>query len=350
MSGADEDDPPVDPVRFGVLGTGRMAGKLVAAMGRCDHVEAVAVGSRDKQRAVGFAALYGIPTARGGPEGYEEVVSDPRVEAVYIALPPHRHRAWCEEAARLGKAVLCEKPLAPTAADAAAMADACRAAGVALVDGTQWTRTPRADAFRKVLDGGELGEVGRVTAAFSFPADGWGSTEHRLDPHRGGGVLLDLGWYCVHAALWAFGDDPEKVTATITREPGVGGEPVDVAASGLLTFPGGRTAGFDVSYRLAWRNWVEFAGPGGSLVCDDFTNPNRPVSASGGGTDPARPVRHFRHASDGAASREELPPFDQPAAFLARAAATIRSGGDDAALALALRTQDVLDELREAGT
>ena len=226
------------------------------------------------------------------------------------------------------------------------MADACRAAGVALVDGTQWTRTPRGDAFRAVLDGGELGEPTRVTAAFSFPAAGWGATEHRLDPYRGGGVLLDLMWYCVHAAVWAFGGAPDRVAAHLTREPGVGDEPVDTAAAALLAFPGGRTAGLDASYRCGWRNWLELAGPGGSLVCDDFTNPNRPV---GGGTDPGRPVRHFRHGPDGAAGREELPPFDQPVEFLTRVAAAVRAGGDEPGLRLALQTQDVLDRLRAAG-
>ena len=328
-------DPAGEPLRFGVLGTGRIAGKLAAAMARAPGVTAAAVGSRDRARAAAFANLYEIPAAHGS---YEEVLADPAVEAVYLALPPHRHREWTLAAADAGKGVLCEKPLAPDAEDAAAMADACRAAGVALIDGTQWPRTPRADAFRALLDGGELGELTRVTAAFSFPAEGWGATEHRLDPHRGGGVLLDLGWYCAHAALWAFGDDPTDLTARVTRERNEAGDLVDVAVSAVLVFAGGRTAGFDVSYRTAWRNWVEYAGTGGSLVCDDFTAPR----------DPDR-VRFFRHDARGDATRVVLPPCDQPAAFLTGAAAAIRAGGDEAGLNLALRTQAVLDRLREAG-
>ena len=331
--------PSTDPLRFGVLGTGRIAGKLAAAMARTPTVEAVRVGSRDAARAAAFAALYDIPAAHGR---YEEVLADPAVDAVYLALPPHLHLKWGRAAAAAGKAVLCEKPLAPAADDADALADACAktndGAGVALIDGTQWTRTPRADAFRTALNDGSLGDLHRVTAAFSFHAAGWGDTEHRLDPHRGGGVLLDLGWYCVHAALWAFGADPVRVSAHLVHEPNDAGDAVDVAASCTLAFPGGRTAGFDVSYRTAWRNWIEFAGSAGSLVCDDFTSPR----------DPAK-VRHFRHDLRGDAERVELPAFDQQVAFLTNAAAAIRAGGDAEGLSLALRTQAVLDRLREAG-
>ena len=322
------------PVRFGILGTGRIAGKLASAMTRSPAVTAVAVGSRDGARAGSFAQLWDIPAACGS---YEEVLADPAVEAVYVALPPHRHRQWGEAAAAAGRAVLCEKPLAETADDASFLAEACEKAGVALIDGTQWTRTPRADALRAALDDGGFGDLKRVTAAFSFPAAGWGDTEHRLDPNRGGGVLLDLGWYCVHAALWAFGDDPVGVRATLTREPNDAGDRVDVAASCTLDFGAGRTAGFDVGYRTAWRNWVEFAGAGGSLVCDDFTNPRD-----------ADKIRFFRHDARGDGSPVVLESYDQPVEFLGRAAAAIRGGGDPAGLRLALRTQAVLDRLREA--
>ncbi|QDT15760.1 Gfo/Idh/MocA family protein [Alienimonas californiensis] len=325
------------PLRFGLLGAGRIAGKLAAAMARTPGVTAAAIGSRGAVRAAAFADRHEIPFAGG----YEEVVANPAVDAVYLALPPHLHLQWGRAAAEAGKAVLCEKPLAPNADEARALADACRrandGAGVALIDGTQWTRTPRADAFRALLDAGELGELKRVTAAFSFHAEGWDAGEHRLDPHRGGGVLRDLGWYCVHAALWAFGEDPTGVSCHLSDETNHAGENVDVAASGALTFPGDRTAGFDVSYRTAWRNWIEFAGAEGSLVCDDFTNPRDPDK-----------VRHFRHDRRGDASRVELPAFDPQVEFLTRAAAAIRAGGDEAGVKLALRTQTVLDRLREA--
>ena len=331
-----EDVPP--PLRFGILGTGRIAGKLAAAMARTPAVTAAAVGSRDAARARQFAALWDVPAAHGD---YAAVLADPTVDAVYLALPPHRHAEWAVAAARAGKPVLCEKPLAPTAEEAHAMADACSKAGVALVDGTQWTRTARADRLRGLLDSGAVGELKRVTAAFSFQAEGWGATEHRLDPHRGGGCLLDLGWYCAHAALWATGEVPDRVVACLAEEPAGGGgpgegEPVDVAASVSLRFPGGATAGFDAGYRTAWRNWVEFAGTAGSVVCDDFTAPRDPDNC-----------RLFLHDARGDATREELPPCDQPAEFLTRAAALLR-GGDPDGLVLALRTQALLDEVRAA--
>ena len=325
---------PPPPLRLGILGTGRIAGKLAAAMGRTPAVSAAAVGSRDAARAAQFAALYDVPAAHGD---YAAVLDDPAVEAVYVALPPHRHADWTVEAARRGKPVLCEKPLAPTLADAALMAEACARAGVALVDGTQWTRTARADRLRALLDSGAVGELKRVTAAFSFQAEGWGATEHRLDPHRGGGCLADLGWYCAHAALWATGETPDAVAAHIAREPAGDGGRIDVAAGVALRFPGGATAGFDVGYRTAWRNWIEFAGTAGSVVCDDFTAPRDPQNC-----------RFFLHDARGDATREELPACDQPAEFLTRAAALLRAGDPDG-LSLALQTQALLDEVRAAG-
>ena len=337
------------PLRFGILGTGRIAGKLADAMARCPAATAAAVGSRDAARAAAFAQVYDVPESRGD---YLAVVEHPDVDAVYVALPPHRHEDWVHAAARAGKPALCEKPLAPTAEEAGRMAEVCDKAGVALLDGTQWTRTARADRLRTLIDGDAVGRVTRVTAAFSFPAEGWGATEHRLDPHRGGGVLLDLAWYCVHAALWATGEMPDGLAGHLLTEPSPvagssvagssvdgsrAGPPVDVAASASLRFPGGATAGLDAGYRTAWRNWLEVAGTAGSVVCDDFTAPRDP-----------RKCRFFRHDARGEAERIELPPCDQPVEFLTRAAAALRGPGDPAGLALALRTQAVLDALREA--
>ena len=352
------------PVPFGVLGTGRMAAKLTAALHRCGHAAAVAVGSRDPARAKDFAAAHGVP--RTGD--YAAVVDDPGVEVVYVALPPHEHRRWTERAAAAGRAVLCEKPLAPTAADAEAMAAACRSAGVPLLDGTQWTRTPRAARLGEFAHGDALlGEavhgqtrrsVTRVTAAFSFrafrsAADGptpgaasSGEGEHRLDPHRGGGVLLDLGWYCVHAALWACGPaasarfaSAKCFAATRAADPG---EAEHTAAALLALDPGtpgvGRTVGFDVGYRSAYRNWIEIAGEAGSLVVDRFTRPRD-----------GEPIRFWHHDARGDSTVVTCDPYDQAVEFLTDVATRVRSGeGDDDALELALATQRVLDGVREA--
>ena len=343
------------PLPFGILGTGRMAAKLTAALHRCGATAPVAVGSRDPDRAQEFAGAHAV--ARHGD--YAAVVDDPGVEVVYLALPPHRHREWTERAAAAGRAVLCEKPLAATADDAEAMAAACRAAGVPLLDGTQWTRTPRAAALRERIRGEEIRRVTRVTSAFSFRAFRSGAEgptpgavlpdavlpdegEHRLDPARGGGALLDLGWYCVHAALWACGADAaaqlaraRPLAATLAADPGE----AEHTAAALLDLGRDRTAGFDVGYRTAYRNWVEIAGEHGSLVVDRFTRPRD-----------GEQIRFWHHGARGDAAVVTCDPYDQAEEFLQDVAARVRTGeGDEPALELALVTQRVLDAVREAG-
>ncbi|MEM9700878.1 MAG: Gfo/Idh/MocA family oxidoreductase, partial [Planctomycetota bacterium] len=120
--GSDADVPSpraAEPLCLALLGTGRIAGKLAAAMARTDAVRSVVAGSRDPSKAASFAALYDIPRACGS---YEETLQDPAVEAVYLALPPHLHQEWGRAAAAAGKAVICEKPLGVDAEDATALA------------------------------------------------------------------------------------------------------------------------------------------------------------------------------------------------------------------------------------
>src|SRR5690606_34318562 len=95
--------------------------------------------------------------------------------------------------------------------EAVEMAEACRRHGVQLLDGVMWIHTPRAAMMRAVLDAGTLGPIRRVTSAFSFRAEGWAGDEFRRHAERGGGSLLDLGWYCIGASLWAFGGMPHSV-------------------------------------------------------------------------------------------------------------------------------------------
>ncbi len=257
------------PLRFGVLGTGRITRKVGPAIARTPGAELAAVGSRDAERAAAWAAEHGAVRSYGS---YDALLDDPNLDAVYVALPPALHREWTVKAAERGLHVLCEKPLAATLDDAVAMADACRRHNVQLMDGVMWVHTPRAAMMRAVLESGELGEIQRVTSAFTFRAEGWFGDEFRLAPDLGGGCLLDLGWYCVGVSLWAFGQLPHTVSGTgIWRK-----DNVDVSFTGHMRFTGSAEAAFDCGFHTAMRKWVEIAGTHGSLVCDDFTRPWSP--------------------------------------------------------------------------
>src|SRR5579872_4291682 len=146
------------------------------------------------------------------------MLNDSEIDAVYIPLPPSLHCEWTCRAAEQGKHVLCEKPLAPNLAEAQRMAAACRAANRQLMDGMMWVHHDRTAAMRAIFSSGELGPLKRVTSAFSINAWHLRPDDIRFQRELGGGALGDMGWYCVGAILWAFGDLPQRVFATARFE------------------------------------------------------------------------------------------------------------------------------------
>jgi predicted dehydrogenase len=270
-------------IRWGILGTARIATKVGRAIHFAHGSRLAAVASRDPARARDWIAAHttghatanadkaflSADTAVAAYGSYLELLHDPEIDAVYIPLPPSLHCEWTCRAAEHGKHVLCEKPLAMNLDEARRMADACRAANRQLMEGVMWYHHDRTAAIRGILDAGTLGPLRHVTSAFSFNALGdMAGNNIRFQNELGGGVLGDVGWYCVTATLWAFGDLPIRVFATARYDRGV-----DISLSAILTFRGERTASFNCGFDAVWRKWFEIAGTNGSIVCDDFVNP-----------------------------------------------------------------------------
>ena len=221
-------------LRWGILSTAGIATeKAIPGMLRAARCEVVAIGSRDQARAAAVAERHGIARAHGS---YEALLADPAVDAVYIPLPNHLHAEWTIAAARAGKHVLCEKPLALTAADAERMIEVCRGRGRR----ASWRRSCTASTRR-----------GSPSASWSPPGGsaGWRRSSSWFsyfndDPANirniaayGGGALFDIGCYSVNLSRMLFGAEPERVEAAIIRDPASG---VDVLTSGLLQFAGRR--------------------------------------------------------------------------------------------------------------
>ena len=277
----------MNTIRWGILSTARIATKVAAAIDATSGAEVVAVASRTTERAGAWASEHGVGRSY---DRYEALLDDDELDAIYIPLPPSMHAEWTIRAAEAGKHVLCEKPIAVSAAEAVEMAAACREHNVQLMDATMWVHHSRSADMLRSIEEGSLGALRRVTAAFSFviepylnmkpphmardPATGQAAPEqvlqHELRFQRdlGGGALLDTGWYCVRVALWAFKDLPRRVFAMARYR-----HDVDVNLSGLLWYDDDRVASIDCGYDLAQRKWFEVAGTDGSVVCDDFLNP-----------------------------------------------------------------------------
>jgi xylose dehydrogenase (NAD/NADP) len=243
-------------LRWGILGVAKINSRLLPGFRAAARAELVAIASRDASRAREAARAASIPRAHGS---YEALLDDPGIDAVYIPLPNTLHAEWTRRAADHGKHILCEKPLTPTAAEAAALMDYCRGKGVQLMDGFMWPHHPRTARLRQLIDAGTLGPVQRVTGTFTFLLNAEPSNI-RLQPALAGGSLLDVGCYPVYGIRWAFGSEPVGVYARAKYEHGV-----DVALTGLVWLADGRTASFDCGFTQPLRSWLEITGTEGSV-------------------------------------------------------------------------------------
>jgi predicted dehydrogenase/GNAT superfamily N-acetyltransferase len=220
------------PLRLGILGCARIAHAFARDVGPSPHVQLVAVASRSADKARAFAKQFGIERAHAS---YEALLADDGIDAVYNPLPNSLHAPWTIEAVRRGKHVLCEKPLAPTRAQALAMFDAAWARGVFVLEAYPYWFQPRTAALLELLR--ESGPVRSMQACFGFTMAS-GTDNIRWNPVLGGGALLDAGSYPVSLTRLVMGQAPRRVWAQSRwAERGV-----DVSTLATLEFDGGRHA------------------------------------------------------------------------------------------------------------
>ena len=167
-------------VRWGVLSTASIGRLVIEATRAADHAEFVAVASRDPARARAFAGELGLEASFGS---YEELLASSAVDAVYVPLPVALHTEWTVKALAAGKHVLCEKPLATSAADAARCLDAAEAAGRHCVEGLMWRHHPQTTLARKLVADGAIGRLAYVRAALSVSVPP-GDIRRSVEPRR----------------------------------------------------------------------------------------------------------------------------------------------------------------------
>ena len=239
-------------LRWGILGVAGINQRLLPAFKASTTADLVGIASRTQEKAEAAAKADGIARAFGS---YEALLDDPGIDAVYIPLPNHLHDEWTRKAADAGKHILCEKPMTCDAASAEKLIAYCRAKDVRLMDGFMWPHHPRTRKLREFFASGAIGDVTKVNAAFTFDLKGLPTDNIRMQPHAGGGGLLDVGCYTTYAIRWWMRAEPVKVFAKAVFANGV-----DVAMSGVWTFADGRTANFDCGFTSPLRTWVEIVG------------------------------------------------------------------------------------------
>jgi predicted dehydrogenase len=220
------------------------------AMLKSEHCEIRAIASRSLEKGRKLADQFGIPKAYGS---YEELLADPEIEAIYNPLPNHEHVPMTLAAARAGKHVLCEKPVALTAEEAEQLREV--ADKVHIMEAFMVRFHPQWLSVRDRVSAGELGDVRSIHSYFSYFNTDAGNIRNMAD--IGGGALYDIGCYPIVTARFLFGCEPLRAIALVDRDPKF---KTDRMVSGLLDFGNGRRLDFTVSTQSVTYQRVQVCG------------------------------------------------------------------------------------------
>jgi predicted dehydrogenase len=215
-------------IKWGILGTGRIARKFAEALKSVDNSELLAVGSRLFEKAKAFANEFRVYKSYGS---YEEVCRDKDIDIIYIATPHHLHCANTIMALERGKHVLCEKPFGVNGREVRQMLEKARVKNRFIME-AMWSRfLPNIIKVKEIIKSGELGKVKLVTSYFSFKS--FNPPEHRhFNKELCGGSLLDIGIYPVFLSLYILGK-PEKIAAMAQMSP----NGIDYSCSMTFKYP-----------------------------------------------------------------------------------------------------------------
>lgn len=247
----------MNKVSWGVLSTAKIAlERVIAPMQKATNLSIDAIASRDAAKASAIAAQFGISKSYGS---YDELLSDPAIEAVYVPLPNNLHVEWAERAALAGKHVLVEKPLALNANDVKRLVAVRDRSGKLIIEGFMVRYAAQWIEIKKLIASGRIGTVNGIQAHATYA---------NLDPNNirnlidmGGGAIMDIGCYVILFSRLIFGAEPQRVVSLIDRDPAM---KTDRHSSMILEFPQGQATLF-VSTQLARAQRVRIFGTKGSI-------------------------------------------------------------------------------------
>jgi predicted dehydrogenase len=253
-----------DPVRWGIISTANIArGQFLPGLRAAGGIPA-AVAGRDLGRAQAWAEQHGVDRAVAG---YQALIDDPDIDALYVPLPNSLHAEWTIKALRAGKPVLCEKPLCGTLAEAEQVLAVAGETGTLLWEAFVFPFHAQFAAVQKLLADGAVGELLEIQSDFHFMVRN--PANIRLARDLDGGALNDVGCYPVRIALELFGAGHTDAWATAVW----GGHDVDVDTQGSLGFPGGRRLLLTCGMRRAYDTFTRLLGTAGQI---QLTNPFHP--------------------------------------------------------------------------
>ena len=256
-------------VNWGFIGAGVVATKALApAVRSARNANLYAVASRDISRALNLSpsCVY---------DNYDELINDPKVEAIYISLPNNVHASIASRALLAGKAVLCEKPLTMNYQESEELVRVAKASNSLLVEAIWFRWHPRLIKACEQIAAGVIGEITQIDAAFTYVNNNKGN--YRFDPALGGGALLDLGPYPLHLIASLFGSEARVELLEANQDIGPSG--VDLVTTGSALINGSVRFNFNLSFVGQLSQEITISGSKGSikfLEGQAFTNWNEP--------------------------------------------------------------------------
>jgi predicted dehydrogenase len=257
--------PPDSRIGYAIVGLGRLSlNQILPALSNSKYSKVTALVSGDRAKALKIAHQYGVPeSAVYSYQDFERIGGNPRVQVIYIVLPNAMHREYTVRAAKIGKHVLCEKPMATSVADCQAMIDACKSANRKLMIAYRSQYEPMDRMIAKMVKENTLGPLRDFIASNSQNVGD--PTQWRLKKAlAGGGPLPDVGVYCLNAARFISGEEPYETVATTTQlldDPRF--TEVESSVHFVLRFPSGFTATCMASYAGHESRFFRVQGPQG---------------------------------------------------------------------------------------
>jgi predicted dehydrogenase len=258
-------DAPSERIGFAVVGLGHLSlGQILPAFGKSKFCRPVALVSGDRGKAGKIAAQYGIrESSIYDYKSYDNIGSNPDVQVIYIVLPNSMHAEYVLRGAKTGKHILCEKPMATSAADCERMIAACKAANVKLMIAYRQQYEPMNRAIVKLVREGKLGALHSIIAT---------NAQNQGDPTQwrqkialsGGGCLPDVGIYCLNAARFLSGEEPSEVQGNLHKpkdDPRF--REVEETCSFIAKFPSGLIAACSSGYGAHKSQWMRLEGDRG---------------------------------------------------------------------------------------
>lgn len=255
-------------IQWGILGTATIAREqVIPAIRKSNYCAVMGIASRDVKKAERIAKEFHIPKYY---EGYQELLNDPEIEAVYIPLPNHLHVEWAKKALMAGKHVLVEKPIALSSAEAKELWETAKKyPELRIAKAFMYRFHPQWVKVKQMVDAEEIGELKTIQSSFSFFEDNPDSIVN--SKQFGGGSLMDIGCYSISISRFLFGSEPKHVLANIEYHPEF---KVDIMASGILEFEGGSSS-FFCATQLVENQQVQIFGTEGSIRFElPFNPPN----------------------------------------------------------------------------